>query len=212
MPVLIGKMSAASRNVDHDDPVHVVLIAIPRFVRSIFSLRAFHLIDRAPILETSVHIYSAAVQTAARKGFPNRFQTLEPGGRSRAIFFLFLGAHMRIKPICQKRISQPFVRRQPVQMNAAALQHIRNGLRTVGNADFSATHNHFLVARQGISLIRRHVAQEKGSTAIQQPLHLCFRRIWLRMIFTEPVFQTIPSKMRSCLRGRPSTAATAPVL
>ena len=38
---------------------------------------------------------------------------------------------------------------------------------------------------------RRHIPQEERSTTIQQALYLVLRRIDLRMVFTQPVFQAI---------------------
>ena len=40
-------------------------------------------------------------------------------------------------------------------------------------------------------MFRRHIPQEERSTTIQQALYLVLRRIDLRMVFTQPVFQAI---------------------
>ena len=40
-------------------------------------------------------------------------------------------------------------------------------------------------------IFRRHIPQEERSTTIQQTLYLVLRRIDLRMVFTQPVFQAI---------------------
>ena len=40
-------------------------------------------------------------------------------------------------------------------------------------------------------MFRRHIPQEERSTTIQQTLYLVLRRIDLRMVFTQPVFQAI---------------------
>ena len=40
-------------------------------------------------------------------------------------------------------------------------------------------------------IFRRHIPQEERSTTIQQALYLVLRRIDMRMVFTQPVFQAI---------------------
>ena len=189
MTVLVSKLQAAVWQMNHDDPVHIILIAVPCGVRRIFPLGAVHPIVLVLINEIAFCIHPADTQIAAGILFANPLQSVK--SCLLAERRLSLLRTLLLQMIHHQLIAKPVVRGQGVQISFTALQHIGNGFRAGGHADLTTTHHHFLVAGQRVPFLRRNIPQEEGAAPILQPLHLMLGSIGIGVVVAHPVLQTI---------------------
>ena len=171
--------------MDHDDPVHIILIAIPCGVRRIFPLCAVHPIDILSINKIAFCVHPADAQIATWILTADSLQSVKPG-------FLIEGGLSFLRTLLLQMIHhllivKPVIRRQGIQVCVPAFQHIRNGFRTGGHADLTTTYHHLLVAGQRVLVPRRNIPQKEGAAPFLQPLHLMLWRIRVGMVVAYPV-------------------------
>ena len=175
--ILIRKRPSAVRQKNEENAVHIVLIPVPCFVRGVPAAGAVHTVPFILILEIAVHVRLAQPHLAAGILPADCLQPFKPGGGPRLFLFLSgLPDHLFLfTQMIQKRIQALILRLTQVFLcNFSSLQQRGNAGRTVGCVDFPQADHGFLVARQRIPAVLRHVPEEKRTAPVQQPFHLFF--------------------------------------